>query len=527
MAMAELRYGTVDEEKTELILVGSVAAEDADDGEAYCIVALPFLDEHTGQWTAFPVKNLRGEVRRVRFSRIPLNQRKGVRKQKPASWVEFTSFADGDQFRLEALGKAYEGSEEDLNKSMVEKGSDAEMEDDEPVNTGLPSTLAANPFATVGQGAAPNGVVEVPPVPSPIPVQPSSSEEDTALPGWVRTLGVQVAAVTLKAEKNEAAVDLKIAEFQKQQEANTAVTQKKLVELENTMVAMQTGMAELLSLARGGGSSSSSGLSAPAAGQPRSALRQPQPQEDAALLEDLNLGNLPVLSGRKPQKRQVSFPQAGPTSGDQQGPDRTSDTRTDEILANLAATQEMQLKLLTKLSGGSEGFGADLLLGSTEPSVVRSAKERELFKARLRDKPKDVVKEHWEQCRSEAGCDPGEPFSMKTYGDKMLGKDFVGHSVLHRVWEMLAAEHAHFRAGNGDRAYAQNVQNLKAVAKAVRAGGLWRGAWELTYLPEPGEVEGGVSMEENASLAKYMKEKAAMEKLLSDARESAKKNKEL
>ena len=67
------------------------------------------------------------------------------------------------------------------------------------------------------------------------------------------------------------------------------------------------------------------------------------------------------------------------------------------------------------------------------------------------------------------------------------------------------------------------MQNLKATAKALKAGGLWKGAWELTYLPDLHETECGVSMEENASLAKYMKEKSAMEKLLAEAREAAKK----
>ena len=78
-------------------------------------------------------------------------------------------------------------------------------------------------------------------------------------------------------------------------------------------------------------------------------------------------------------------------------------------------------------------------------------------------------------------------------------------------------------AGHAERAYAQNVQNLKATARALKNGGLWKGAWELTYLPEPGVMDGGVGMEENASLAKYLKEQAAMEKLLADAQAAAKK----
>ena len=117
------------------------------------------------------------------------------------------------------------------------------------------------------------------------------------------------------------------------------------------------------------------------------------------------------------------------------------------------------------------------------------------------------------------------PFSMKVYGQTALIREFPGHSVLHRVWEMLAAEHALLWSGQPERALAQNAQNLKATARALKAGGLWKGAWELTYLPELNESECGVSMEENATLAKYMKEKAAMEKLLKEAREENKKHK--
>ena len=91
---------------------------------------------------------------------------------------------------------------------------------------------------------------------------------------------------------------------------------------------------------------------------------------------------------------------------------------------------------------------------------------------------------------------------------------------------MLAAEHAFLWAGQYDRALGQNVQNLKATARALKAGGLWKGAWELTYLPDLDDTECGVSMEENASLARYLKEKAAMEKLLAEAKDVARKSKE-
>lgn len=157
---------------------------------------------------------------------------------------------------------------------------------------------------------------------------------------------------------------------------------------------------------------------------------------------------------------------------------------------------------------------------------LRSARGRELYKKRMKEKGKLIAKEHWEQCRSRYGED-GMPFSMKLCGQQAFKEEFKGRSVLHRVWEMLAAEHAMLFSGRWEQALAQNVQNLKATVRALKAGGLWKGAWELTYLPDLHETECGVSTKENASLAKYLKEKAAMEKLLAEARKHAKKSGEM
>ena len=62
---------------------------------------------------------------------------------------------------------------------------------------------------------------------------------------------------------------------------------------------------------------------------------------------------------------------------------------------------------------------------------------------------------------------------MRLYGQKALEKEFVGHSVLQRVWEMLAAENALHRSGRPEAAHAQSVQNLKATYRALKQGGLW------------------------------------------------------
>ena len=82
---AELRFATVDGERTALYIVGQVPPAEADDGEGHVIIALPFAQEHQGSWTAFEAKTEQGHTRQVRFSRMAWRQRNGVRRAPPYS----------------------------------------------------------------------------------------------------------------------------------------------------------------------------------------------------------------------------------------------------------------------------------------------------------------------------------------------------------------------------------------------------------------------------------------------------------
>ena len=145
----------------------------------------------------------------------------------------------------------------------------------------------------------------------------------------------------------------------------------------------------------------------------------------------------------------------------------------EEILAQLAAGQAMQTRFFSsRYHGGGDLDPDDLMRDSLAPTGARSGHEREAFLMRKKEHPKKVVKE------MAADREDGMPSPRRV---------FQGHSTLHLLWYRLATEHA---LGQLDRALAQNVQNLK---------------------------------ETKETLVKCLKEKAAMEKLLSEAREASKK----
>ena len=80
---AEFRYTTIEGERTELFVVGSVTPEEAGSVEdAQLIVALPFAAEHTGQWAAFVVETIAGAPVQMRMTRIPYSSRAGLRKHE-------------------------------------------------------------------------------------------------------------------------------------------------------------------------------------------------------------------------------------------------------------------------------------------------------------------------------------------------------------------------------------------------------------------------------------------------------------
>ena len=140
------------------------------------------------------------------------------------------------------------------------------------------------------------------------------------------------------------------------------------------------------------------------------------------------------------------------------------------------------------------------------------------MKRKLTEQPREVAKAHWDATRAEVGCQPGQPFDMEIYASLTLKEEFKHHTTLHRMWRMLSAVHRLLWEGKPDQALAQTVQNLKATGKALKSSGQWKGAWEMTHLPDLQEARMGVSLEEEATTVRYLKEQAALEKLLEEAR---------
>ena len=117
--------------------------------------------------------------------------------------------------------------------------------------------------------------------------------------------------------------------------------------------------------------------------------------------------------------------------------------------------------------------------------------------------------------------EPNQAMRTRIFGNATI--DFSGHTFLERAWLMEAEIHRLLWAGEAEAALAQNCANLRALATAAHQDGVWKGAWEYTYLPDPRRNEGGVSITEKASIARHLRETAAVDKIVDDAREEAKK----
>ena len=115
------------------------------------------------------------------------------------------------------------------------------------------------------------------------------------------------------------------------------------------------------------------------------------------------------------------------------------------------------------------------------------------------------------------GIQPDEVFSVQRYGELTLAEEWKKHSTFQRLWVMMAALHKDFRRGKPKVAEARLVQFLKAIAKATKAGGSWAGAWELTYLPDLNQSRAGITIEEEASVSRTIRDRAAIAKALEEA----------
>ena len=75
------------------------------------------------------------------------------------------------------------------------------------------------------------------------------------------------------------------------------------------------------------------------------------------------------------------------------------------------------------------------------------------------------------------------------------------------------------KSGHSQVALAQTTCCLKSVFTFLQQNGLWRGAWEYSYLPDLKESGAGISDAEKASMGRYLREKNQMEESLQKERE--------
>ena len=162
---------------------------------------------------------------------------------------------------------------------------------------------------------------------------------------------------------------------------------------------------------------------------------------------------------------------------------------------------------MDRLLKGGEGGGSDFLqsgdaaIGDLGLGAVKSAREREAYRKRLESQPQTVTNEWFDLAKREANVKEGQIFDAEVYGDRVLKPYFEGHVTLQRLWCMLASIYRHQMSNQHARETAQTTVCLKATAQGLVQKGLWKGAWELTYLREIGESEGGVGLDERASLS--------------------------
>ena len=72
---------------------------------------------------------------------------------------------------------------------------------------------------------------------------------------------------------------------------------------------------------------------------------------------------------------------------------------------------------------------------------------------------------------------------------------------------------------------AQTTQNLKALSECLRYHGTGKGSWEHTLLADVGEVESGIALEVRATMSRFIREKAAVDAVLEQARQAEKSKK--
>ena len=213
-----------------------------------------------------------------------------------------------------------------------------------------------------------------------------------------------------------------------------------------------------------------------------------------------------------PQSRNPDLP-AGYTASLPASPMPTAEN--DPHLLALQKMVDCQMLMMDQLQGSSMGGGTLSPDGLPLPS---RGKDHAHYERRIETEGLEVSREWWVEARKDAGVEDGFPFSAKLYGERVLSEQFKGHSTLHRFWLMLSAIHRLLWIGQQDVALAQLTQCLKATATCLKQGGVWKGAWDLTHLPDIAQSSLGVGLQERAANCKHLRELKTVEEIIEAAR---------
>ena len=189
-------------------------------------------------------------------------------------------------------------------------------------------------------------------------------------------------------------------------------------------------------------------------------------------------------------------------------------------LVNALENQNLLISRMQETTSNNNG-GASL--GDGE-GPLRGARERESWQKRIVNEGDEIADAWFAELRADLTCEPGEPLTPLLYGRACLADHWKGHSTLHRTWVVLDSiwRPLNAKPPRIGEARARLAQAFKAYGRATRNGGSWAGAWELTYLPELNEVGSGITASEDASVARWIREKSALAKALDETRKNEK-----
>ena len=544
----EKRFVSLNGEHTECLVVG-VYDHEQELGQDQLILALPFRDEHVGSWECFDVKSVEGRTASVRLTLAPLAARCGFRKI-PNPKFDYHEFEGGDTFTRETLAEAYYSGdvENELNQSFAQgdEEGDAGMEDDFPREG--PRKRApprgTSPAATRGRVAvaeSSGSAATFAPAVSPINVVASSGDETGGVNADLlqmlqlmqQTSRQQTSEIANKFLEREA-IEKSLTKLLGQQQTQMEAISTKLTSHESSVTA---GLKQVIDRMdqKFDALGKQTAEARPSSGGGATLFPNYLGQDDGdqeidtkELLSELGLGRHAksrAASASKPATSATSQPRVHfELPKDSPPPEMQSESTM--FCSAIQAMMETQRQMMASLQ--SSGGGDRPLIdgdGNLNPGSLKGTTEHERFGRRLNQQPLDVVTEWEKNARWDASVPEGYPFSAELYGERCLGDMMKGHSTLHRVWIILCAIYKYQSCDQPERARAQTVQSLKAVAEVLRNKGQWAGAWEYLHLPGFQESGGAISLEERASISRALREKQTIESLVDAARKVEKGDK--